>query len=158
MNIELRERTAWHVERYFERTRDPEVRRFLPQKAATAVEALEEFQRTQGPDSTSFGRTIYADGEYVGDIWCYGIQREMPNAMVSYCVFEKSRWGMGIGGTALKAFLAEIKDRFGIKSLGAFTFAENGASIRVLERNGFTLRERFSEDGVESVYLQLEME
>ena len=41
-------------------------------------------------------------------------------------------------------------------SLGAFTFASNIASIRVLEKNGFTRREEFEEDGILSCYLQVE--
>ena len=53
-------------------------------------------------------------------------------------------------------FIAEIVPKFKLKSLGAFTFASNIASIRVLEKNGFTKREEFEEDGVLSYYLQVE--
>lgn len=53
-------------------------------------------------------------------------------------------------------FIAEIVPKFNLKTLGAFTFASNIASIRVLEKNGFTKREEFEEDGVLSCYLQVE--
>lgn len=35
-------------------------------------------------------------------------------------------------------FIAEIVPKFNLKTLGAFTFASNIASIRVLEKKGFT--------------------
>lgn len=53
-------------------------------------------------------------------------------------------------------FIAEIVPKFNLKTLGAFTFASNIASICVLEKNGFTKWEEFEEDGVLSCYLQVE--
>ena len=52
--------------------------------------------------------------------------------------------------------IAEIVPKFNPTTLGAFTFASNIASIRVLEKNGFTKWEEFEEDGVLSCYLQVE--
>ena len=75
-----------------------------------------------------------------------------PQAMVSYCVFEQELWGRGIAGRALGLFLEEVRERFGLERVGAFTFAENTGSIRVLEKIGFRLMESFTEDGVESGY------
>ena len=50
----------------------------------------------------------------------------------------------------------ESISKFQIKTAGGFTFAANQSSIRVMEKNGFQLKERFVEDGVESCYLQWE--
>ena len=107
----------------------------------------------------SFGRTVYADGNYVGDIWLYCIHEEDgPDAMLSFCLFEKSLWGRGIMTEAARLFLMETQKRFRLKSAGAFTFMENRGSARVLEKNGFTLMERFEEDGRESGYYEKRME
>ncbi len=157
MKIELRDRTADTVIIYFRSTRDPEVQKYLPQKAQTESEALADFAKTQQPGATSYGRTIYADGNYIGDIWCYCTQQDEPNAMVSYCIFEKSYWGKGIATESLRMFLAEIAERFGLKSLGAFTYSANKSSIKVLLKNGFTDAETFIEDGIESKYFQKDM-
>lgn len=155
MTVTLRERTAETVAVYFEKTRSPVIRKTLPQKAQTVDEALADFQKTQAPGATSFGRTIYADGQYVGDVWCYCMDPDGdPQAMVSYCVFEQDLWGRGIAARALELFLGEVQERFGLERIGAFTFAANTPSIRVLEKNGFRLRETFVEDGVESGYYQ----
>ena len=76
--------------------------------------------------------------------------------MVSYCIFDKACWGQGVATEALMLFMKEICEKFHLKSLGAFTYASNLASIRVLEKNGFRIMEEFAEDGVLSRYYQLD--
>lgn len=158
MTVELKERTEDHVRTYFSRTRDPEIREMIPQTAETAEQAVADFQKTLLPGATSFGRTIYVDGVYVGDVWCYCMDlEEEPNAMVSYCLFEKALWGKGITTEAVKQFLEEIVSRFSLKSLGAFAYCGNAPSLRVLEKNGFVKMEEFTEDGRLSAYYQKEI-
>lgn len=154
MKIELKDRSANTVVTYFRATRDSEVRKYLPQKATTETEALADFEKTQQPGATSYGRTIYVDGNYIGDVWCYCIQQDEPNAMISYCIFDKLHRRKGIATEALRMFLSEIAEKFGLKSVGAFTYSANEASIKVLLKNGFTDAETFVEDGTESKYFQ----
>ncbi len=155
MKIELRERTAGHVRVYFERTQDEQIERMLPRSVESLEQALANFEATLLPGAASFGRTIYADGRYVGDVWCYCIDCEQsPNAMLSYCIFDKALWGKGAATEAVGLFLQQAVERFSLRSVGAFTFADNKASIRVLEKNGFAVQESFVEDGRESVYLE----
>lgn len=154
MKIELHDRTADTVITYFRMARDPEIRRYLPQKAATEADALADYERTRQPGADSYGRTIYADGVHVGDIWCYCLQEDTPNAMLSYCIFDKTRWNQGIATAALQLFLTEIAEKFHLKSVGAFTFSANGASVHVLCKSGFDVMETLVEDGIESIYLQ----
>ena len=158
MRVELGTRTAETVAVYFERAQQDIIRRTLPQKAQTLEEALRDYEDTLRPDAESFGRTILADGAYVGDVWCYCIDKaEEPNAMLSYCVFETSCWGRGIASEAVALFLAEVRERYDLRTVGAFTYADNEASIRVLEKNGFSLTEDFFEDGKWSKYFQREL-
>ena len=156
MEITLGVRTAETAALYFERTSSsPSIRKTLPQKARTVDEAVADFYDTQKPAASSFGRTILADGRYVGDVWCYCIDpADTPNAMVSCCVFEQDLWNLDVASTSLGLFLGEIGPKFGLSTVGAFTFADNLPSIRVLEKNGFTLVEEFTEDGVLSRYYQ----
>lgn len=153
MKVTLGNRTAETAAVYFERTRSPVIRKLLPQKARTLEEFLEDFRKAQEPGAGSFGRTIEADGRYVGDVWCYAMDPGGdPQAMVSYCLFEQALWGRGVASKALELFLEDIRGRFGLERIGAFTFASNTGSVRVLEKNGFRLAESFVEDGVESGY------
>lgn len=156
MNITLRPRTVDSVKIYFEKATKPEIKRVLPQKSQTVEEALEDYEKSLLPTSTSFGLTVWADECYVGDVWCYCIDpNEEPNCMVSYCIFESQLWSRGIATEAISMFLGIIREKFHLDSVGAFTFSSNIASVRVLEKNGFTLVEEFEEDGVMSKYFQL---
>lgn len=158
MEITVRDRTANTAATYFEKAQQPEIKQMLPQKATSVEEALADFAKTQLPGATSYGRTIYADGHYIGDVWIYGIDmKDTPNAMLSYCIFEKEMWGKGAATQGVRLFLEEVRDRFGLQTVGAFTYAANAASIRVLEKNGFSLVESFSEEGILSQYYHLEL-
>ena len=91
MEITLGTRTADTVRIYFEKANRPEIRQVLPQKATSVEEALADYEKTLLPDATSFGRTVHADGRYIGDVWCYCINMDDdPNCMVSFCIFEKT--------------------------------------------------------------------
>lgn len=154
-NIVLGDRTEETVRIYFEQAQKPEIKATLPQKATTAEEAIADYHKTLLPTATSYGKTILADGNYVGDIWCYCIDKtDTPNAMLSYCVFNESSWNKGIATDASLLFLEEIKEKFNLESIGAFTYSDNLASIKVLEKVGFDLVESFEEDGRESKYFQ----
>ena len=157
MEIRLGTRTAETVRIYFEKAQNPAIKAMLPQKAATVEEALKDYEDTLLPEASSYGRIILADGIYVGDIWCYCIDPdEDPNAMLSFCVFDGSVWNKGIAATAVSLFLHEACARYGLKTVGAFCFSDNTASVRVLEKTGFCLIEEFMEDGRLSRYYQLE--
>ncbi|MBE6529001.1 MAG: GNAT family N-acetyltransferase [Ruminococcaceae bacterium] len=156
MEIKLMTRTEETVKIYFEKAQDPFIKAMLPQKAQSVKEALADYRETLLPSATSYGRTIWADGQYVGDVWCYCIDSaEEPNAMLSYCIFNCSYRNKGIATKAVSSFLQEIYRKFKLQSIGAFTFSENLASIRVLEKVGFSFIENFTEDGKESKYYQL---
>ncbi len=155
MNIELRDRTEAHVRIYFEKTRDKEIQSMIPQTAETVEQAVADYRKTLLPGAASCGRTVYVDGAYVGDIWCYCIDPEdEPNAMLSYCLFDKMSWSKGVATKALEQFLADIVPRFKLKTVGAFTYADNVPSVRVLLKNGFDPIEEFTEDGILSKYFQ----
>ena len=156
MEILLKARTEDTVRIYFKKAQIPSIKAMLPQKAQSEEDAIADYRKTLLPSATSYGRTIWADGQYVGDIWCYCINKtEEPNAMLSYCIFEGKLWGKGIATSAVRLFLQEIHDRFQLQSVGAFTFSDNEASIRVLEKTGFSPMETFVEDGRESKYFQI---
>lgn len=155
MFIRLCPRTEDHVRIYFARTCDPELEAMLPRSVHSLAQALENFRKSQQPDANSFGRTIYCGGQYVGDVWCYGIDSaQSPQAMLSYCIFDKALWGQGVGTQAVALFLQELTERFGLTSVGAFAYCANQASLRVLEKNGFQLEETFVEDGIQSAFFR----
>lgn len=155
MRVTLGERTEETAAVYFRETRDPGIQEMLPQRARTLEDFLADFRRSREPGADSFGRTVWLEGRYIGDVWCYAMDPAGdPQAMVSYCIFARELWGRGAATRALGLFLEEVRERFGLEHIGAFTFAANAGSIRVLEKNGFRLRESFVEDGVRSGYYE----
>ena len=156
MTTVLGDRTEATVRIYFEKSQQPEIKEMLPQKAKSVEEAISDYQKALLPNSKSYGRTIYADGVYIGDVWCYCIDKEeIPNAMLSFCVFDRSYRNNGIASEAVAMFLREIREKYTIETIGAFTFASNSASQRVLNKIGFQLVEEFVEDGKASMFYQL---
>lgn len=151
----LGERSETTVRIYFERAQDTMIKKVLPQKAQTVEEALRDYRETLLPGAKSFGKTILVDGKYIGDIWCYGIDKDdEPNAMLSYCIFDRSYWSQGIATEAVSLFLEEVKRKYALQTIGAFTFSDHIASIKVLKKNGFSWLEEFTENGRKSSYFQ----
>ena len=159
MNITLAERRAAHVSTYWHKTQDEEIKALLPSSAQTEEQALEMYRQSCLPGASSFGRVILADGEYIGDIWCYCIdEQEEKSAMLSYCIFEKEYWGKGIMPEAGRLFLREVFQCYAIEKMGAFTYSANKPSIRVMEKLGFDFVEEWEEEGVFSCYFELKKE
>ena len=155
MKVELRERTEETVRIYFETVRRQGLDRTLPQRAKTAEEAVEDYRQTLLPGAKSYGRTIWVDGTYAGDVLGYGIEPAgEPGAMVSYCIFAEYQ-GKGVAAEGVSLFLKDTDGRYGCKSYGAFVYLDNIPSVRVLEKCGFRLMEEI-EEGRLSGYFQLD--
>lgn len=156
MNIDLRKRTKAEVKVFYERTQDAELERLFPFTTKSLGQAYELYEESLKENAQSYGRTIYCDNTYIGDVWCYGIDLEDEKmAMVSIVIFDKLFWRKGIGEKALRQFSSEVFNIYKIEKLGAFTFAYNYGSIGTLRKCGFTEIERFTEDGIDSIYFEL---
>jgi len=82
---------------------------------------------------------IEVDGEAAGGI---GVELqkdvERVSAEIGYWLGE-SVWGRGVVTEALTAVTAEAFQRFELTRIYALPFADNRASVRVLEKAGYTL-------------------
>ena len=109
---------------------DPESARMaavIPRSA----EAFEAHWARSLADPATTPRVILADGVTVGQIACFPAD-DRPH--VGYWI-DRAHWGRGIAGRALALLLEEVPTR----PLYARAAATNAASIRVLQRCGFTL-------------------
>lgn len=155
MTIDLKERTEQHVRTFFEKTQREEIKRWIPLGVQSLEEALLLYEETKKEGANSFGKTIYVEKEYVGDIWVYGIdEKEEKMAMLSIVLFETGIWGKGIGSFAISYFCEEVFQIYGIHKIGACTYEYNLPSIFALQKAGFQVIERFEEEGVGSFYLE----
>ncbi len=153
--LQLGERTEAHVRIFWQRVQDQEIQRMFPATIKSLQQALTLFAQTLRENADSFGRVIYLDEKYVGDVWCYSIDRQQKTAMLSIVIFTKEHWGKGIAAWAMREFIQEVHERYGLERLGAFTYASNRRSISLLEKVGFLEMDFFVQNGIESKYFEL---
>jgi RimJ/RimL family protein N-acetyltransferase len=133
--VRLRPVQADDMEPYFAMMADPEANwmaAFTPLQPADRTAFDARWARILA-NSTGLVRTVVLVGEHgeevAGSILRY---EEEGRNEVSYWI-DRALWGRGIGSAALRLFLAEQTQR----PLYARAAADNGASLRLLERAGF---------------------
>ncbi len=82
-------------------------------------------------DERVITRTVTVDGRVAGNVVCF---EESGRQEVGYWI-GREYWGKGVATEALSAFLEQVKTR----PLYAGVARHNVASIRVLEKCGFTI-------------------
>lgn len=158
MNAKLQERQLEHVIRFYQESKDEELRMLFPFMESTLEETIDMFKASLEPHATSYGRIICVDNEYIGDVWCYCIDEvEEKNCFLSIVIFDKLYWNKGIGGKVLKEFCGEVAEKYAINKICAFTYKHNVGSKKALEKVGFKCIEEFVEDGIASYYLEKDL-
>jgi RimJ/RimL family protein N-acetyltransferase len=100
------------------------------------------------------------DGEVLGTCTLFSFHRASMRAEIGYCL-RSPWWGRGYMGEALPALIDHAFGTLGLRRLEADVDPANAASLRILERMGFTreglLRERWDVGGVigDTVFLGL---
>lgn len=93
---------------------------------------------------------IEVDGQAVGGIGLVlGEDVDRLSAELGYWLGE-AYWGRGIGTAAVRVLVDDAFTRFGLARVFALTFADNAASIRVLEKSGFVLEGRLRRSAVKA--------
>ena len=125
----------------YENSQDTDTRRFVPDEVYNSVEeALEAIEFLMSRYDSADGPFVYpvitnADGKNIG--------------YVQLCKLEDGTWeigyhiakdftGKGYATESVKAFLPAMAKKLNIKEVYGICLAENTASVRVLEKCGFT--------------------
>jgi RimJ/RimL family protein N-acetyltransferase len=91
---------------------------------------------------------IEVDGEAAGGIGLVPLTDiERVSAEIGYWLGERF-WGRGVTTEALKAVTVEAFRRFDLRRIFALPFADNIASIRVLEKAGYVLEGRMPQSAI----------
>jgi RimJ/RimL family protein N-acetyltransferase len=152
-DVLLRDVMASDLAVFFEHQRDPEANRMAAFEARDKDAFMAHWTKI-GADQTVVTRTVVADGQVAGNVGCW---EQSGRRMIGYWI-GREFWGRGIGTRALSAFLDEVTTR----PLYAHVAVHNVASIRVLQKCGFTITDEPSEapdqpdDGVAELFLKLE--
>lgn len=117
---------------------DEDTRRFLPDEvfetteiaADVLADLIDFYAGTEGP----FVHPMLAEGKYVGYVQLVPIDDGWE---IGYHTV-KSYAGRGYATEAVQAFLPVMMDKLGLTQVAGICDAKNAASIRVLEKCGFT--------------------
>ena len=128
--IQLRDVEASDLALFFEHQRDPVAVAMVEFRSRNADEFAQHWAKLL-TDETKLKKTIVVDGQVAGNIgsWTSEGKRE-----VGYWI-DRGFWGRGVATEALSAFLRLEQTR----PLHAGVAKHNLASIRVLQKCGFTL-------------------
>ncbi|MBT3285198.1 GNAT family N-acetyltransferase [Candidatus Bathyarchaeota archaeon] len=113
-----------------------------------AVEMYDKFMRPGG--ESRFRVIIERLGESIGTIGMYSNSKDHKRAEIGYDLMRE-HWGNGYMTEAVEALVSYGFETLGLERIEATVDPENGASIRILEKNSFqhegTLRKRFHYKG-----------
>lgn len=128
----------------YENSQDDDIRRFVPDEVYNSVEEAREaieflmlrYDSTDGP----FVYPVITNdgGKNIGYVQLCKLElEEEGNWEIGYHI-AKSFTGKGYATEAVKAFLPAMIQKLNLKEVYGICLAENTASIRVLEKCGFT--------------------
>lgn len=146
MKIELRKQKEENVCIFYDAFQNGEVNQWMYRHPSSLEKELVQFRKQK--DDQVIRRTIYAENVYIGDIWATFVDSmENVDVLLSCCIFDRTYWNRGIASEALSLFANELKQTYHISNLGAFLYAENKGSQKVLEKQEFALVNSFEENG-----------
>lgn len=152
----LKGREKEHVLVFWDKTRDEEIQKLFPFSINSLEESIKLFEESLKANAISYGKVIYYNGQYIGDVWCYCIDEiDEKMCMLSIVIFDKESWGKGIGSKVIEKFSDDVFGKYNIEKIGAFTYSFNIGSKRCLEKAGFSEVEVFVENGIESSYYEM---
>jgi len=129
IDVSLREVAEADLPIFFEHQLDPESTRMAAFPSRNREEFMAHWARNlQNP--TAVNRTIVANGEAAGNVVCWEQEGERR---IGYWI-GREYWGHGIATQALSQFLNQIG-----RPLAAHVAKHNAASIRVLQKCGFSI-------------------
>lgn len=130
--IRLRPVESTDLPRMFELQCDPESNRMAVMNPRTR-DAFDAHWAKTLDDPQCLARAIVLDNELVGLVSCFPMENE---DRIGYWV-DRAYWGQGIANRALQLLLLEVTKR----PLVATVATTNAASLRVLQKNGFVLKQ-----------------
>jgi RimJ/RimL family protein N-acetyltransferase len=128
--VRLREVEEADLLVFFEHQRDPETIEMAAFPPREREAFMAHWAKILGDDTVTT-KTVLFEGEVAGNIVSFERDGERE---VGY-MLGRDYWGKGIATRALSTFLRQVR----IRPLYAHVAKHNVASMRVLEKNGFTL-------------------
>ncbi len=128
----------------YENSQDDDIRRFVPDEVYDSVEEAREaiaflMSRYESVDGPFVYPIITNDGnQNIGYVQLCKLELEEEGSWEIGYHIAKNFTGKGYATEAVKAFLPAMAKKLNIKEVYGICLAENTASVRVLEKCGFT--------------------
>lgn len=156
--LTLRELTEADAQHFYGLNLDPDVLQYTGDSVFESVEAARQFLANYQNVYKTYGFGRWAvirteDGAFLG--WCGLKYSEDTKQHDLGFRFFKKYWGNGYATEAAEACVKLAFEKFGIKTLVGRAMEANSASIRVLEKLGFTFSEFFDFEGEDGVIYSL---
>ena len=128
----------------YENSQDDDTRRFVPDEVYNSVEdaraaiefLMSRYESTDGP--FVYPVITNADGKNIGYVQLCKLELEEEGTWEIGYHIAKNFTGKGYATEVVKAFLPAMAKKLNIKEVYGICLAENLASVRVLEKCGFT--------------------
>lgn len=123
---------------------DPDVNRFLVnvrnarQTTASVLEFVE--QNLLAPDAILFGIWCQGDKLHCGTVRLHNLGLQQDQVQIGICVFDRRRWGKGMGTSALRTVSEWACGTLGVSAIEAGVYAENMASQKIFVAAGYEWR------------------
>ncbi|MBT2690226.1 GNAT family N-acetyltransferase [Bacillus sp. ISL-47] len=142
--ILLKELTVGYAEKLldFEQENRTYFEQFVPPREEgyyfkeSVISSILEMQKSRNDNKYYLYLLINEKQQIAGRINVYNIDGETLEAEIGYRIGLRFT-GMGYASEAVRLISRETKEVLGLKRLKALTLSFNGASSRVLEKNGF---------------------
>lgn len=157
--VELTAPTDAHYCALYPKRYRPEVVRWADDQPQ--IPALHEFlarRRNRQADPTCIERVILLDGQPIGTITAFGINRFSRDCELGVVLVDPASWGKGIGPRAMCLFF-RILARVGLETVHLETFVDNTRAQAAFRKVGFTARHTYwdREIGRDIVVMSLEL-
>lgn len=133
----------------YENHLDAEVRKWFPNECYKGLEEAQDAVRfyagcvDDGHLPFVLGVELKETGELIGDTGISEVEGKPDETEIGYCIGRKYR-GKGYASELLDAISGFVASRFGVRTIWGRVVHGNGASAKVLEKNGYQfVREEF---------------
>jgi [ribosomal protein S5]-alanine N-acetyltransferase len=158
--LDLRQITLSDDQEIFFQRSDESMNKYVGNPLCTSIDEAREWinkinRAIANNESIFWGICLKGQQKIIGGFCLWNLSAETGKGEVGFCIYPDHQ-GKGLMSEALKAALRYGFEAMGLKHMEAYTHPENISSIRVLEKNGFSLKKQ--QPAEETVYLVFELD
>ena len=129
---------------YVDGLNDPDVNRFLVhvRKVRQTTDMVTQYveQNLHAADAVLFGIWMNGEDDHCGTVRLHDLDPGHAPAHIGICIFERRKWGAGVGASAIRAVSTWACRFLGLTAIEAGVYADNLGSQRAFLSAGYVWR------------------